>query len=172
MTATNFNANVVHQQYTNLPGWIKWGQHPSFAPFQCASVTWRLDTNSSKRQNTSSNGGDRGSNPDVLIEVNCGISQTPCTSPKNVLGWAGVNIRPREQRSLLRVSPTLGVVARREMKSHSWVWLRRMQVTSEKQILRLFQWEAGKTTHRFGSPPGFPSISLWTDMSMVRRGVS
>jgi hypothetical protein len=27
-----FNANVVHQQYTNLPGWIKWGQHPSFAP--------------------------------------------------------------------------------------------------------------------------------------------
>lgn len=28
-----FNANVVHQQYTNLPGWIKWGQHPSFAPF-------------------------------------------------------------------------------------------------------------------------------------------
>ena len=26
-------ANVVHQQYTNLPGWIKWGQHPSFAPF-------------------------------------------------------------------------------------------------------------------------------------------
>ena len=52
------------------------------------------------------------------------------------LSWD--NIRPREQRSLLRVSPTLCVVARREMKPHSWVWLRRMQVTLEKQILPIF----------------------------------
>ena len=43
--------------------------------------------------------------------------------------------RPREQRSLLRVSSTLCVVARREMKPHSWVWLRRMQVTLENEIL-------------------------------------
>ncbi len=32
--------NVEHQQFTNLPGWIKWGRHPSFTPFSSTQSLW------------------------------------------------------------------------------------------------------------------------------------
>ena len=98
-----FNANVAHQQCANLPGWIKWGQHPSFAPFIS-----QLHENKGR-----------------------------WWSPKNVLGWAGGTSDPGNNGAYPRIAnPLCGYQTRQ--KPHSWVWLKRTQVTLENQILPNF----------------------------------